>query len=225
MVSLTSGMWDYPKTWQLMVLSSGEFGIGSYMKQANITLKGGQEVRLPDIPAVPSGAKYGCFETIHGADDGEQFVTGLEAAVKAHHGTALAAFLARLVIDAADPKFAGSLAKQVHLVAAKLAEGMIDSAIGRVAKRFALVQVVMSLAHKYDLLPFPVEDIGWGISNCFKDLLTARGGDGLIEVRQAIERIEPNIYWLPMSLAIGFMTSSMVIPRLSVICWLTGMLG
>jgi putative DNA primase/helicase len=179
-----------PKTWQLMVLSSGEFGLGKYMAQANITLKGGQEVRLPDVPAVPEGSIYGCFETIHGADSSAQFVLGLEAAVKDHHGTALDAFLSRLVIDAADPAFVGNLSKQVHLVAAKLAEGTIDSAIGRVAKRFALVQVVLGLAHKYDLLPFPVEEIEWGISTCFKAWLQGRGGDGSIEVKQAIERIE-----------------------------------
>ena len=179
-----------PKTWQLMVLSSGEFGLGSYMKQANITLKGGQEVRLPDVPAAPEGSIYGCFETIHGADSSAQFAAAMEAAVKEHHGTALDAFLARLVIDAADPSFVGNLSKQVHLVAAKLAEGTVDSAIGRVAKRFALVQVVLGLAHKYDLLPFPVEDIEWGISTCFKAWLKGRGGDGSIEVKQAIARIE-----------------------------------
>jgi putative DNA primase/helicase len=179
-----------PKTWQLMVLSSGEFGIGKYMAQANITLKGGQEVRLPDIPAVPEGCQYGCFETIHGADTSADFVLAIKAAVIEHHGTALDAFLSRLVIDAADPAFVGNLSKQVHLVAAKLAEGTVNSAIGRVANRFALVQVVLGLAHKYDLLPFPVEDIGWGISTCFKAWLTARGGDGSIEVKQAIARIE-----------------------------------
>jgi putative DNA primase/helicase len=179
-----------PKTWQLMVLSSGEFGLGKYMAQANITLKGGQEVRLPDVPAVPEGTIYGCFETIHGADSSAQFVLGLEAAVKEHHGTALDAFLARLVIDVANPAFVGNLSKQVHLVAAKLAEGTVNSAIGRVAKRFALVQVVLGLAHQYDLLPFPVEDIEWGISTCFKAWLKGRGGDGSIEVKQAIERIE-----------------------------------
>jgi putative DNA primase/helicase len=179
-----------PKTWQLMVLSSGEFGLGKYMAQANITLKGGQEVRLPDVPAVPEGSIYGCFETIHGADTSAQFALAIKAAVIEHHGTALDAFLSRLVIDAADPAFVGNLSKQVHLVTAKLAEGTSDSAIGRVANRFALVQVVLGLAHKYDLLPFPVEDIEWGISTCFKAWLTARGGDGSIEVKQAIERIE-----------------------------------
>ncbi|PSB57890.1 DUF927 domain-containing protein [Chamaesiphon polymorphus] len=179
-----------PKTWQLMVLSSGEFGLGKYMAQANITLKGGQEVRLPDVPAVPEGSIYGCFETIHGADTSAQFALAIKAAVIEHHGTALDAFLSRLVVDAADPAFVGNLSKQVHLVTAKLAEGTSDSAIGRVANRFALVQVVLGLAHKYDLLPFPVEDIEWGISTCFKAWLTARGGDGSIEVKQAIKRIE-----------------------------------
>ena len=178
------------KTWQLMVLSSGEVGLGSYMRQAGITQKGGQEVRLPDVPAVPQGSKYGCFETIHGADTGVQFASALEAAVKANHGTALDAFLSRLVIDATDPTFAGNLSKQVHLVAAKLAEGTIDSAIGRIAKRFALVQVALGLAHKYELLPFAIEQIEWAISTCFQDWLVARGGDGSIEIKQAIARIE-----------------------------------
>jgi putative DNA primase/helicase len=178
------------KTWRLIVLSSGEIGLGSYMAQANITQKGGQEVRLPDVPAIPSGSKYGCFETIHAAETAVQFISALDASVKAHHGTALDAFLSRLVVDTADPTFAGNLSKQVHLVAAKLAEGTIDSAIGRVAKRFALVQVALGLAHKYGLLPFPVEEIEWAIATCFKDWLIARGGDGSIEVKQAIKRIQ-----------------------------------
>jgi putative DNA primase/helicase len=188
-----------PKTWQLIVLSSGEVSLGNYMAQAGITQKGGQEVRLPDVPAMPTDAKYGCFETIHeleadrsksAVELGAQFASALEAAVKEHHGTALDAFLSRLVIDAANSEFVGNLSKQVHLVAAKLAEGTVNNAIGRVAKRFALLQVVLGLAHKYDLLPFPVEDIEWGISTCFKAWLTARGGDGSIEVKKAIERIE-----------------------------------
>jgi putative DNA primase/helicase len=174
-----------PKTWQLMVLSSGEVSLGNYMKTANITQKGGQEVRLPDVPAMPVNAEYGCFETIHGADTAVQFISTLEAAVKEHHGTALDAFLSRLVVDCQDPKFAGNLSKQVHEVAAKLCEGTKDNAVGRVAKRFALLQVVLGLAHKYELLPFPVEDIEWSVGLCFQDWLAARGGDGSIEIKQA----------------------------------------
>jgi putative DNA primase/helicase len=39
-------------------------------------------------------------------------------------------------------------------------------------------------------LPFPVEQIEWSVAMCFRDWLTVRGGDGSIEVKQAIERIE-----------------------------------
>jgi putative DNA primase/helicase len=130
------------------------------------------------------------LKTIHEADTAELFLSALEAAVKEHHGTALDAFLARLVVDCQDPTFAGNLSKQVHQVAAKLCEGTKNNAVGRVAKRFALLQVVLGLAHKYELLPFPVEDIEWSVGLCFQDWLTARGGDGSIEIKMAIDRIE-----------------------------------
>jgi putative DNA primase/helicase len=178
------------KTWKLIFLSSGEVSLGNFMAQANVIQKGGQEVRLPDVPAIPEGSKHGCFETIHGADSGIQFASALEAAVIDHHGTALDAFLSRLVIDIADPSFGGNLSKQLHLTAAKLSEGTKDSVIGRVAKRFALAQIALGLAHKYDLLPFDVEQMGWAISDCFHAWLASRGGDGSIEIKNAIKRIE-----------------------------------
>jgi putative DNA primase/helicase len=160
------------------------------MAQAGQTQKGGQEVRSPDIPAIPEGAEYGCFERIHGAADAVQFVSGLEAAVRANHGTAMDAYLSRLVVDAADQKQTGQWSKQTHLIAAKLSEGFKDTAIGRVANRFALVQVALGVAHQYGLLPFPAEDIDWAIALCFKDWVKGRGGDGSVEVKRAIDRIE-----------------------------------
>jgi putative DNA primase/helicase len=131
------------KTWRLMVLSSGEIGLGNYMKQANLTQKGGQEVRLPDIPAMPKNSKYGVFETIHEAENPVQFVSALDAAIAEHRGVAMDEFLSRLVKDAAEPSFAGTISKQVYLIAAKLTQGTRDTAIARVAKRFALVQVAL----------------------------------------------------------------------------------
>lgn len=92
-------------------------------------------------------------------------------------------------IDIADPSFAGNLSKQLHLTAAKLSEGTKDSAIGRVAKRFALLQISLGLAHKYGLLPFDIEQVSWAISECFNAWLKERGGDGSIEVKQAITKI------------------------------------
>jgi putative DNA primase/helicase len=178
------------KTWLTIVLSSGELTIGDKMKECGQTIAGGQEVRLPDVPAIPKSSKYGCFETIHGATTAVQFVSALESEVKNHHGTALDDFLSKLVIAKADPQFASDLSKKVYLIAAKLCEGTKDTAISRIARRFALVQVALGLAHKYGLLPFDIAQVDWAVSTCFKDWLDARGGDGSIEIKNAIRLIE-----------------------------------
>jgi putative DNA primase/helicase len=52
------------------------------------------------------------------------------------------------------------------------------------------LQVALGLAHKYDLLPFDSEQIGWAISECFHAWLASRGGDGSIGIKQAVKRIE-----------------------------------
>jgi uncharacterized protein (DUF927 family) len=179
-----------PKIWQLLFLSSGELGMGAYMAQSGIALKGGQEVRLPDIPAVPSGSPFGVFESIHNFESAKQFAEHLDRATQTYHGTLLDAFLSKLVTDkATNPVFASTLKKQVYAIARKLAEGTIDTAVARVANRFALVQVALELAHAYGLLPFPVEHIQWAISKMFRDWLDYRGGDGSIEVKNACDRI------------------------------------
>jgi uncharacterized protein (DUF927 family) len=178
------------KVWQLLFLSSGEVGMGQYIAQAGISLKGGQEVRMPDIPAVPTGSTTGVFENIHNCESSKQLAQSLEYATTQQRGTALDAFLTRLVADLASNKnFGGLLAKRMVLIAGKLSEGTIDHAVSRVANRFALVQVALGLAHEYDLLPFPVEQNEWAINTMFTDWLKNRDGDGSIEVKQACKKI------------------------------------
>ena len=177
------------KSWQLVFLSSGEVGLGSYMEQAKIAIKGGQEVRLPDIPSTPKGALYGCFETIHQYDNPVRFIEDLESAASAHRGTPIEAYLSQLVSDRSNPNFARELMTKVSSIASKLSAGTKSTQLGRVAKRFALVQVALELAHQYGLLPFPVAQIDWAISTIFSDWIDSRGGDGSIEIKRAIDSI------------------------------------
>jgi uncharacterized protein (DUF927 family) len=178
-----------PKTWKLLFASTGEVGMAEYIKQAGVQVKGGQEVRMPDIPAVPKDSPYGVFENIHGAKDSKEFAQALELACAENHGTAIDAYLSRLVVDLASEDTKKALRKRVLLIADKLTGSIQNFAIRRVANRFALVQVALGLAHSYDLLPFSVEDIDWAVSTLFQDWLTARGGDGSIEVKNACDAI------------------------------------
>jgi putative DNA primase/helicase len=179
-----------PKTWQLLFLSSGEISLGEYLAQAGANQKGGQEVRMPSIPAVPHGSPFGVFEAIHGCDDSKQFATNIEAACLKYHGTLMDAFLTRLIVDRADEKFCETLRSRVSEVSKKLAEGTKDHAVSRIASHFALTQVALELAHSYGLLSFSIENIEWSVNKMFTDWLNKRGGDGSIEIKQACEKIK-----------------------------------
>ena len=178
-----------PKTWELLFLSSGEVSMTDYVRQAKVTLKGGQEARMPSIPA-DLGKGYGAFEDIHGYDTPKKFVDALEASIRQQQGTALDAYLTQLVEARKAEGLDKELRERVHSIAAKLSQQYPDPAIGRVAVRFALVQVGLELAYSYNLLPFTIEQCGWAVQQMFDAWLDVRGGAGSIEIKEACNRIE-----------------------------------
>jgi putative DNA primase/helicase len=184
--NLTTGK---PKTWELLFLSTGELSMIDYLQQAKMQVNGGMEVRMPSIPA-DAGKGYGAFECIHGFDDPREFVETLETAIRRQRGTALDAYLSKLVPARAVEGFDKALRERVHSIAKQLSQPFTDSAICRVAVRFALVQVGLEIAHSYDLLPFPIEQCAWAISEMFAAWVNSRGGDGSMEIKQACNRIE-----------------------------------
>lgn len=85
-------------TWNLIFLSSGEISLADHVKSADklrIT-KGGQEVRLIDVPA-DAGAEMGLFEDIHGALSVKTFADDLNTAGDQFYGTALQTWLEDIV--------------------------------------------------------------------------------------------------------------------------------
>jgi putative DNA primase/helicase len=178
------------KTWNTLFLSSGEVGLTHYLRAAGIAVKGGQEIRMPDIPACPQNG-FGAFESISTFPKPEDFVHALESAVERNCGTALDAFLTQLVSDARSPDWIKVQGKRLWEIANRLKSAApTEEAIGRVALRFALVQVALEVAHGYGLLPFGVEQCGWSVRTMFDGWMDARGGSGSIEIKQAMERIE-----------------------------------
>jgi uncharacterized protein (DUF927 family) len=179
-----------PKQWKLLTLSSGEVSIVEYLKQGGSQVKGGMEVRMLDIPAVPKGRQYGAFESIHGATTAAAFVAELERDCAQYHGAVFKEYLEHLVAARKEAEFLPTLNRRLWEIVKALIGDEKDSMIGRAAKRFALVQLALEIAHRYGLLPFPVEQCPWAISTIFRDWMDARGGAGSIEVKQACERIE-----------------------------------
>ena len=178
-----------PKTWELLFLSTGEVSMTDYLRQAKIPAKGGMEARMPSIPA-DAGKGYGAFENIHGYDTAKSFVDALETSVRKHQGTALDEYLTRLVELRKVEGFDKELRERVHSISNKLSQQFNDTAIGRVAVRFGLVQVGLEHAHSFGLLPFPIEQCTWAIREMFTAWVDVRGGEGSIEIKEACNKIE-----------------------------------
>jgi putative DNA primase/helicase len=82
------------RSWRLTMISTGEVGMAQYLAEGGQTPRGGQEIRLMDVPA-DSGA-YRTFDCIHGRKDGDVFSTELTTAARTNYGTAGRAFVAWL---------------------------------------------------------------------------------------------------------------------------------
>lgn len=178
------------KQWQLLVLSTGEVGLEACFKQAGIVQKGGQEVRLPDIPAVPSGSQLGVFEEIHGAKNAATFVNQLEADCHENRGAIFISYMEKLVAAQADSNWLPAQRRRHRAIVDTLMDGINEAAVGRVARRFALVQLALEIAQGYSVLLFPTEQLAWAVKTMFVDWLNLRGGTGSVEVKQVMERIE-----------------------------------
>jgi uncharacterized protein (DUF927 family) len=178
-----------PKTWLLLFLSTGEVAMVEYLHQAKIPAKGGMEARLPSIPA-GAGKGFGVFENLHGYKTSKEFVVALELSIRQQQGTALDEYLTRLVEVRRSEGWDKQIRNRVHEIASKLSQQHNDMAIGRVAERFALVQAGLELAHSFGLLPFPIEECSWAVSQMFTAWVNFRGGAGSIEIKEACNKIK-----------------------------------
>jgi putative DNA primase/helicase len=84
------------KTWKTLFLSTGEVTLAETIAQDGKSIKGGQENRMPDIPACPSGGS-GVFESHKGYESSSELVRALEEGTEHFYGTPIDTFLTQLV--------------------------------------------------------------------------------------------------------------------------------
>lgn len=170
-------------TWRLLFLSTGEISLTSHMEEAGKRSKAGQEIRLADIPA--DTEEHGVFEQIHGHSHGGVFADMLKDQTKKYYGTAIRAFLQRLVFEREEAK--RFIEKQMSLFLDKAIPKNAPGQIYRVATRFAFVGAAGELAIHYGIARVMGSDglaeIGWdegmaleAAMRCFNSWLKSFGG-------------------------------------------------
>ncbi|MEJ1355722.1 MAG: DUF927 domain-containing protein [Candidatus Sedimenticola sp. (ex Thyasira tokunagai)] len=153
------------KTWRLLFFSTGEKSVRQMLSLAGQTVKGGQLVRLPDIPADDTDDGRRAIVTNSHGKDPKDFVQDLKAATARHYGQAGPVFVAYLVAAAEQSGMAaltGKLKDELRRMEGKLAEGIEDRLppeSRRVIKRFALVALAGWHAQQAGIIDWSFDEI------------------------------------------------------------------
>lgn len=171
------------REWQLLAMSNGEFSIEDCLKEAGLSPKAGQELRLANLPIF---GKYGAFDYLHEFPSGKEFVEHIDHATKKFYGVAGAEWIQKLVELKPNAK------ELVKLKESELLETLnckLNDQQLRVLRRFALVAAAGELATDWNITGWREGEATDGVLACIKQWLTVRGGASSIEGKKAVESL------------------------------------
>jgi putative DNA primase/helicase len=173
--------------WRIMLLSSGEIGLGDKIAETGKRAKAGQLIRLVDVPA-EAGKGCGLFEDTKGHSPAN-FSKLIKSAALDCYGTAGPAFAAIL---ADDPETVLTTTRdRIAEIQKKLLDGAGESGgqAFRVAHRFALIAAAGELAAVAIGLPWAGNEAERAAAICFDAWRSTLGGEGPGELVAAMDAL------------------------------------
>lgn len=174
------------KKWRTLFISNGEISLAQHMTTAGKVVRGGQDIRLLDIPA-DAGKDMGVFETLHGFETPDTLARHLNSAADEFFGTPIRAFIPK-VVENRDVVIAELKRSRADFLKANVPSDA-SGEIFRAAGRFALVATAGELATRWEILPWPPGEANRAAVVCFSSWLSNRGGVGSSDAERAIAQI------------------------------------
>lgn len=167
--------------WRIMWISSGERSLEAHMREANLTTKAGQQVRLLNIPATEQS--YGLFDSLYDYADGSAFADALSKGYKQHYGHAGITFIQCLIDDSRDLQ--AMFANALNLPQFTATQGIGN----RAAKVFALIAMAGELAIEYGIVPWETGLALEAAATAYRKWHSLHGG-GQTEEQQILKAIQ-----------------------------------
>jgi uncharacterized protein (DUF927 family) len=145
-----------PRTWRVFVLSTGEGPIQAAIESTGRRARGGQLVRMVDVPA--TGEDGDIIHDAHGLGPAE-FVHRIKRACATYFGTAGPAFVRYLCRLGTTAELCELVQQDMEVAHRRLLPQGAAEEVSRVVRRFALVRVAGQLACDAGVLPFQRADI------------------------------------------------------------------
>ncbi|MDV6347295.1 DUF927 domain-containing protein [Nitrosomonas sp. Is35] len=172
--------------WRLLFLSAGELSLAQHVAESGKKTPSGAELRMADVPA-DAGQGLGCFENLHGFENGHEFAKALNAAVNKYYGTAFPTFIEQVL------KHRETLRESLFDARQKFEKATLSNAASgqaqRVAARFALAGAAGELATDWGITGWQPGASMQSAITCFKAWLQAFGGEGNKEDRAMIAQV------------------------------------
>lgn len=159
------------KTWNIFVLSSGEYAISSMIEKAGGKINAGQEVRLIDIPA-EADSDLGIFENIHNYDSPRNFADNLKSLADSNYGYAGEIYLEYVCKNY--ERIKEEIHKYIDQYVSSYHEINDSSQLQRIAKVFAILNYAGIIAIEANLLSMSKEKMAEGVNKCFQAFLSNR---------------------------------------------------
>jgi putative DNA primase/helicase len=152
------------RAWRNLMLSTGEISTRQKIEEENKQVHAGMSVRLIDVPV-----HRGVVIDPHGQSS-DEFVRLLKQNCGRYHGTAIPAFIKRLITQH-ENAFAlrGIIGHRLSEVAERLTPADAESVHRRAIKYFALLEVTGQIAVELGILPLSAQEISEAIDYVVKE--------------------------------------------------------
>lgn len=175
-------------SWQLLFLSTGEISLADKMSEAGLMIKGGQEVRVLDIPA--ETGKFGVFEHLHDFSDGQSFADYLRSASRKFYGSAIREFLRGIIeLDTENIKSGWRDFSDKFIEKILPNNKKHPSEVYRAAGRFALVAFAGETATKLGITKWKPGEATAAAEIIFRAWFENRNGRGTSDAERALSQI------------------------------------
>jgi putative DNA primase/helicase len=172
--------------WRVLFLSTGEVGLAARLAEGGEKARAGQEVRVLEF-AADAGCGHGVFENLHGFTNGSWLAEHLRHAPEKNCGHPAREFLRHITKDAAG--LAGTIAElRAGFIAENCPEGA-DGQVRRACGRFAIIGIAGELATQCGITGWQQGEAKAAAVRCWQNWLTARGGSGAAETREAFLQV------------------------------------
>lgn len=184
--SARDGSLREPKSWRVMLLSTGEIPIATKLAEEKARrARAGQMVRILDIPA-ERGCGFGAFDHAGPEGDASKLSKAIKLAAQSSYGTAGPEFVRRLIAEGVDGEAVRAMVADFGNV--EIPAGA-DGQIVRAAERLGLIAAAGELATALGVTPWRAGAVRAAAAWALKQWIEGRGGTEPAEVRQAIETV------------------------------------